>query len=173
MLVRTMHHRAFMNAAHLHIILVHLPIILVPTATIILATGMLIKQSAVTSVALSLFVVATLFSIPAFLIGEEAEEIIEHLPGISEDVIEKHQEAAEVAFWLTLFVGGGALGTLAIRNPAPSLSHSAMKLLILTGTAASASLAYTGYEGGKIRHPEAYDNTLASETEDRDNNDDD
>jgi uncharacterized membrane protein len=173
MLVRSIHHWAFMNAAHLHIILVHLPIILVPTATIILATGMLIKQSAVTSVALSLFVVASLFSIPAFLIGEEAEEMIEHLPGISEDVIEEHEEAAEVAFWSTLLVGGVGLGTLAIRNRAPGLSKLAMKLLILTGTAASTSLAYTGYEGGKIRHPEAYDNTLPSETEDRDNNEDD
>ena len=162
-----------MNAAHLHIILVHLPIILVPTATVILAVGMLKKQSAVTSVALSLFVVASLFSIPAFLIGEEAEEMIEHLPGISEDVIEEHEEAAEVAFWLTLFVGGGALGTLPIRNRAPGLSQVAMKLLIISGTAASASLVYTGYEGGKIRHPEAYDNTLESETGDRDNHDDD
>lgn len=162
-----------MNADHLHIILVHLPIILVPTATVILAVGMLRKQRAVTSVALSLFVVGSLFSIPAFLIGEEAEEMIEHLPGISEDVIEEHEEAAEVAFWLTLFVGGVALGTLAIRNRAPELSQVAMKLLVISGTVASASLAYTGYEGGKIRHPQAYDNTLASETGERDNHDDD
>ena len=151
-----------MNAAHLHIILVHLPIVLVPTATILLAFALFRKQTTVATVALTLFVGASLFSIPAFLIGEEAEEIVEHLPGISEDTLEDHEEAADVAFWLTLFVGGVAAGRLLIGRRYPRLAQTTLKLLVVAGAATSASLAYTAYEGGKIRHPEAYDTAASS-----------
>jgi uncharacterized membrane protein len=145
-----------MNAAHLHIILVHVPIVLLPTATIILAFALLRRQGTVATVALSLFVGASLCSIPAFLIGEEAEEIIENLPGISQDTIEEHEEAADLAFWLTLFVGGVAASSILLGKRAPSVVQATLKLLVLAGAVTSASLAYTAYEGGKIRHPEAY-----------------
>jgi uncharacterized membrane protein len=151
-----------MNAAHLHIILVHIPIVLVPTATILLALALLRKQGTIASVALSLFVAATLFSIPAFLIGEDAEEILEHLPAISEDTIEEHEESAEIAFWLTLFVGSVAVSGILLRHRAPQFTQNSLKILFVAGAVTSASLAYTAYEGGKIRHPEAYDTTPPS-----------
>lgn len=148
-----------MNAAHLHIVLVHLPIVLIPTATIVLAFALLRKQGTVASVAMWLFVGASLCSIPAFLIGEQAEEIVEDLPGISEDTIEEHEEAAYVAFWLTLFVGATAASGILLGNKAPRFLQPTLKLLVGTGAVASASLAYTAYEGGKIRHPEAYESS--------------
>lgn len=151
-----------MNAAHLHIILVHLPIVLVPTATILLAFALLRKQSTVATVALVLFVGSSLGAIPAFLIGEEAEEIVEHLPGVSEDTIEEHEEAADVAFWLTLFVGGGSAGALLIRRRSPRLAHATLKALVVAGAVSSGTLSYTAYQGGKIRHPEAYDTAASS-----------
>jgi uncharacterized membrane protein len=152
-----------MNAAHLHIILVHLPIVLVPTATILLAFALLRKQGPVATVALSLFIASSLCAIPAFLIGEEAAEMIEHLPGISENVIEEHEEAADVAFWLTLFVGGAAGGGLLLGKRVPLVTQRSLTLLALAGGVTSASLAYTAYEGGKIRHPEAYETPVAAE----------
>ncbi|MEY4668755.1 MAG: hypothetical protein RL518_1454 [Pseudomonadota bacterium] len=146
-----------MNAAHLHIVLVHLPVVLVPTATIVLLLALLRKQSSVAKVALSLFVTASLFILPAFLIGEEAEEMIEHLPGIFEETIEEHAESANTAFWLTLAVGGIAMCSLTLQKRAPHLTQSALRFLVVAGTLTSGSLAYTAYEGGKIRHPEAYE----------------
>ncbi len=155
-----------MNAAHLHIILVHLPIVLVPTATIVLIFALLKKQGSVTNVALSLFVAASLFAIPAFLMGEDAEKMIEHLPGISEDTIAEHAEAADTAFWLSLAVGGAAMCGLVLRKRFPHLIQTALKVLVVAGALTSGSLAYTAYEGGKIRHPEAYDSsTTAKEHE--------
>jgi len=151
-----------MNSAHLHIILVHLPIVLVPTATILLAFGLLRKQGTVATVALALFVGGSLFAIPAFLIGEEAEEIVEHLPGISEDTLEEHEEAADSAFWLTLLSGGIAASGLLLRKRAPRLAQTGLKFLVASGAVTSASLGYAAYEGGKIRHPEAYDTATSS-----------
>ena len=162
-----------MNAAHIHIILVHFPIVLLPTATILLAFAVLRRQGTVATVALSLFVGASLCSIPAFLIGEEAEEIIEHLPGISENTIEEHEEAADIAFWLTLFVGGVAASSILLGKRAPRVAQGTLKLLVLAGAVTSVSLAYTAYEGGKIRHPEAYDPSVSPESGgERDHNDD-
>lgn len=151
-----------MNAAHLHIILVHIPVILVPTATVILAIALWRKQSAIANTALAIFVAATVFVVPAFLLGENAEEIVEDLPGISEHLIEEHEEAADIAFWLTLFVGGTSLLTFAIRNKAPQLHQTSLKALILAGAVTSGTLAYTASEGGKIRHPEAYTTPTSS-----------
>lgn len=145
-----------MNAAHLHITLVHLPIVLVPTATVLLLIALWRKQAVLTTTALSIFIVATLTCVPAFLIGEDAEELVEHLAGVSEDTIEEHEEAADVAFWLTIAAGSGALLAFVIRRAAPSLRPTALKVLTVLGAVASGALTYTAYEGGKIRHPEAY-----------------
>jgi|LauGreDrversion4_2_1035121.scaffolds.fasta_scaffold42464_5 uncharacterized membrane protein len=150
-----------MNAAHLHIVLVHLPIVLIPTATFLLLFALFRKQEPVASVALWLYVGASLCSIPAFLIGEEAEEIVEDLPGISEETLEDHEEAADVAFWLTLVVGATAASGILLEKKAPRFLQPTLKLLVVTGAVASASLTHTAYKGGKIRHPEAY-GTLAS-----------
>lgn len=146
-----------MNAAHLHIILVHIPVILVPTATILLAVALWRTQSAIANTALAIFVAAAVFVVPAFLLGEDAEEIVEDLPGISEDLIEQHEEAADIAFWLTLVVGGSSLLTFSIRNKAPQLHQASLKALVLVGAVTSGTLAYAASEGGKIRHPEAYE----------------
>lgn len=151
-----------MNAAHLHIILVHLPVILVPTATILLAVALWRKQSVIVHTALAIYVAAGVFVVPAFLLGEDAEEIVEDLPGISEDLIEEHEEAADVAFWLTLLVGGTSIIAFGIRNKAPRLQHTSLKFLIVAGAVASGTLAYAASEGGKIRHPEAYETTAPS-----------
>lgn len=151
-----------MNAAHLHLILVHIPVILVPTATILLAVALWRKQSAIAHTALAIFVAAAVFVVPAFLLGEDAEEIVEDLPGISEDLIEEHEEAADIAFWLTLAVGGTSLLTFAIRNKAPQLHQTSLKALVIVGAVTSGTLAYAASEGGKIRHPEAYETASVS-----------
>ena len=36
-------------------------------------------------------------TIPVFLTGEETEESVEHLAGVSHDLIEEHEELAEKA----------------------------------------------------------------------------
>ena len=154
-----------MNAAHLHIILVHIPVILVPTATILLAVALWRKQSSIAHAALAIFFAAAIFVVPAFLLGEDAEEIVEDLPGISEDVIEEHEEVADIAFWLTLLAGGTAALSFVVRNKAPQLHQASLKAMVLIGAVASGTLAYAASEGGKIRHPEAYETTSAASHE--------
>lgn len=145
-----------MNAAHLHIILVHLPIVLIPTGAIILTLSLLKRSSAGVSIALLLLVCATILAVPPFLLGEGAEEIVEDLPGISEDVIEEHEEAADIAFWLTIATGLLGAGSLTARRMGKPTSNSLALATVLASYAASTALLYTANQGGKIRHPEAY-----------------
>lgn len=151
-----------MNAAYLHITLVHLPIVLIPTAAALLAIGLWRKNISLTNVALSLCIVATLFAVPAFLLGEGAEEVIEHLPGVSEDLIEAHEEVADIAFWITVAGGLASIVSLGLRIAGSALYNTLVKVVLFILITASGALTYAAYEGGKIRHPEAHATTSAS-----------
>jgi uncharacterized membrane protein len=156
------------NAAHLHIALVHIPVVLIPTATILLALGVRRRSVSLSQVAFSLCCVAAVVGIGAFLLGEGAEELVEHLPGISEDTIEEHEEIAEFAVW-SLGIAGflSLLGLFGIfRNGVPQRAISLMTLLV--AVISSGALVYTAYEGGKIRHPEAYEAVSETSHDERD-----
>lgn len=162
-----------MNEAHLHLILAHIPIVLVPAGAAILLVGVLRRSPATSRVALSVLVAATLFAIPAFLLGEGAEEVVEHLPGISKDIIEEHEEAAEVAFWLTVATGVTSLLSLVAAQLQLTWSRRASLGTLLLAMAASAFLGYAAFQGGKIRHPEAYAAAQGEHEEHHERDDDD
>lgn len=94
--------------------------------------------------------------LPVYFTGEPAEENIEHLPGVSESLIEAHEEAAEKSLILTLIIGGAAV--LALLGPQkPGFQKYVNLLLILVTAIAVGSLGYTANLGGKIRHPEFHE----------------
>ena len=94
-----------------------------------------------------------LLAIPAYVTGEPAEEIAEKLPGVSEQVIDPHEDAAKLALGATLAVGAVALaGLVAFRARALPLAFS-LGLLALAVVAAG-TLGWTANLGGRIRHPE-------------------
>ena len=157
-----------MNAAHLHITLVHIPIVVVPLGFVLLLLAILRKNGSMSRVALSLLVAATLTAVPAFLLGEGAEEIVEDQPGVSEHVIEEHEEAADIAFWCTVATGVVSLASLvALRLQAP-WQPAAEKLSLVLALAASCTLGFAAQQGGKIRHPEAFSSASQAESDDND-----
>ena len=143
-----------MNAAHLHLVLVHVPIVAIPAATIILIFGMLRKNGELSSAALVLFCLIALVTIPAYLAGEGAEELIEHLPGIIEDNIEKHEDAALVAFILVLCNGTLSLATLIVNRLRAASPPFLLMIVLFFALFTSAALIWAGNLGGLIRHPE-------------------
>jgi|688.fasta_scaffold09166_4 uncharacterized membrane protein len=151
-----------MNAAHLHVTLVHIPVVVVPLGAAILAVGLARRNSAVSSTALSILLLAAIIAVPAFLLGEGAEEIVEHLPGVSEDLIEEHEEAADIALWLTVASGLLSLSSLVACKLMLSWSKRAMIATLPISIAAASLLSYAAFQGGKIRHPEAYESARGS-----------
>ena len=84
-----------MNAAHVHLLLNHLPIIGILVGFIILVSGFVFKSALTRRIGNITLFFAAVFVYPSFNNGEGAEEVVENMPGVSEGLIEKHEELAE------------------------------------------------------------------------------
>src|SRR5690606_29894091 len=98
-----------MSPVHFHLLLNHVPVIGTLVAIALLAWALLRRHPELTRASLGMFVVFALAGIVVYLTGEPAEHLVEHLPGVSHDAVEAHEEAAVLA---TALLGG--LGTLAL-----------------------------------------------------------
>ena len=148
-----------MNAAHYHLIINHVPILATFFSIAILLWGITAKSRSIKKVALVGFVVAGIFSIVAFQTGESAEDIVEDLPSVSHDLIEGHEEAAGTARWLTILLGVGGLAGLYMTSKSIKGTNKYLWILLAYSLVAAASLGYTAYEGGQIRHTELRETT--------------
>jgi len=143
-----------MNNAHFHLVVNHLPIVGLLIGLLVLVTGLIIKKSEVQLTALGVFIFSALASIAAFYTGEGAEEVIEHLPGISETLIHTHEEYAESFFSLTLILGGIALLAFFAELKKLKFAKYLIMLVLLMAIADGVLAKYVGTSGGEIRHSE-------------------
>lgn len=154
-----------MNQAHLHLLFNHLPILGTLFGLLILAGGFFLKNNTVKRTALGLFVLSAIFAIPAYLTGEGAEEIVESLPGVTENLIEAHEEMANIFLWMV-----GALGVVSLVTFYTDYKSKkiAPMLYTLTFVAAIGTMIFAqqvGASGGEIRHTEIRNGaTAAAET---------
>lgn len=149
-----------MNEAHIHLVLNHIPVLGSIACVIVLAVALYRRSRDLTVLALVAAIATALLTIPVFLTGEPAEDIVERLPGVSEAVIEPHEEAAEAAFIAMEIAGALALLALVLtfRSGAPSWSTAATMLALLVATAL---VARTASLGGEIRHTEIRSGAVA------------
>ncbi len=143
-----------MNQAHFHLFLNHLPIIGTLFGILTLAAGFILKNSSVKRTALALFIVAAVFAVPAFLTGEGAEEVVEGLPGVTENIIEEHEELAAVFIWLTSALGILSLFTLYADIRDKSYSKVLYGITAALCIATMVLAQQVGTTGGEIRHTE-------------------
>jgi uncharacterized membrane protein len=143
-----------MNAAHLHLILNHYPVVGLSFAFIILIVGMYFHSEVSFRVGSLVAALSGLLTIPTYLAGEAAEEIVEKLPGIESSIIESHEKAA--GFALGFMVWTAILATVALwlswkkgRTPKP-LAWGLLFFVAFTLTV----LTMTANWGGKIHHQE-------------------
>jgi len=143
-----------MNSTHLHLLLNHFPVIGTLIGSCLLLLGIIKKQTNIKSTAALLLFILALIAIPVYLTGEPAEETIEKLPGVSEAMIELHQDAATIAVWLIGFTGLfsviAVVFSLQKRKSADRVFIFAFALSVVC----FAAMAQTGYYGGQIRHTE-------------------
>ena len=143
-----------MNPSHLHLMLNHLPLVGSAFSLLLLLVAFSIRSDELKRVSMAFFVLVALLALPAYLTGEPAEDLIEKLPGVSEDFIKPHEDSAQWALGAQILVGVAALGILlCLRHgkPLPNWGAGAFLLLILV---AGALMARTANLGGQIRHPE-------------------
>ncbi|MBK8702209.1 MAG: hypothetical protein IPN33_00410 [Saprospiraceae bacterium] len=143
-----------MNQAHLHLLLNHLPILGTLFGLLILAAGFVMKNNPVKRTAMGVFVFAAVTAIPAYLTGEGAEEIVENLAGASENLMEKHEELANIFLWVV-----GVLGLISLATLYADLKSKKIAPLLYTTTLVMALgtmvlAQQVGTSGGEIRHTE-------------------
>ena len=143
-----------MNWAHVHLILNHIPLLGIGFSILLVIIAMFRRSSELINVALIFVILVALWAIPVYLTGEPAEEVVENLPGISEQLIEEHEEQAELAFIFIEVTGGLALISLFARWYSDKLGQKLTVLTLLFLIVSGGLMAWTANLGGKINHPE-------------------
>jgi len=142
------------NIAHLHLLLNH-----VPTVGAVVALGLLIvafvrRDEPLKLVGLEVLFAIALLTLPVYMSGVAAHQKLKNQPGISDDAMRVHQDAALDGFAVTEFAGFVAWIALwqsrrrgrATPGLVPAATVLAILALVIMSRAATL--------GGDIRHPE-------------------
>lgn len=143
-----------MNQAHLHLLVNHLPIIFPIVGMIVLLDGLLIKSEIVKRTSFYIFMIGSLCTIMAGATGEGAEEVVEHLAGISKSLIHEHEEVAEKFAFVSYALGILSLIAFVVNYKKMALSKMMSWVVVLAAAATIFLGANTGLTGGEIRHSE-------------------
>lgn len=143
-----------MNDAHLHLIINHFPIIIPLVALLVLSVGYLVPSDVVKRVALGLFIVSALFTFPSMFTGDRAEDIVEKMPGITHDIIDLHEDAAETFALFSYLLGCISLLGLWANYKKKSFTNGIILVVILLAFITLYLGKEAGTTGGEIRHTE-------------------
>jgi uncharacterized membrane protein len=150
-----------MNQAHIHLLLNHIPLVVAGVAALLLAAALLRKNAKLKPVSLWLFVLAALITIPVYLTGEPAEEIVENLPGVLGPIVEQHERTALFSLIALEVLGVVSLSGLLIYRRAAELPKVFVVAALGLSIVAGGLTAWTANLGGQIRHSEIRSGALA------------
>jgi uncharacterized membrane protein len=151
-----------MNSTYLHLLLNHFPIIGTLVGSGLLLWGILKKQTQTQSIAAGLLFLMAVIALPVYLSGEPAEETVENLPGISETMMELHEESANLAIWIMGITGIISLAAIMLHRQKHAFSGKVYLLAFLLSVVTFGAMVRTGYYGGRIRHSEIRDVNAAN-----------
>ncbi|MCZ6879154.1 MAG: hypothetical protein ACE1ZI_01560 [Acidobacteriota bacterium] len=156
-----------MNWPHVHLLLNHVPVMGVPFGFLLLAAALARKSLELTKASLGVFAVVALVTIPVYLAGEPAEEVVEHLPGISESFIEEHEESALLSLVAIEILGVLAVAGLVLFRGSSIPTWFVTTSLVLSLLAA-VSVGWTANLGREIHHPEIRSDFSPASEDDQD-----
>ncbi len=156
-----------MNQTHIHLLLNHFPIIGTLFGSCLLLWGIIKKNDQTKSISAFILAAMALIAIPVFLTGEPAEESVEHLNGVSENMISLHEEAAEIAIWLMGITGIISLAALLMAWKKHKQANIIFLLAFILSAVCFGSMARTGYLGGQIRHTEIANGNSTNKQQDK------
>lgn len=161
-----------MNASQIHLALNHVPLFFSVAGGLILVYGFIRKADSVKLLSLYFMIIAALFTIPVYLTGEGAEETVEELPGVSESIIGRHEQMAQLGLIVIIIAGILALGALLIKKK-PALLKTSLLVCTFLSFLSFGVMAKTAHLGGQIRHSEIRHGAVSStEKEDTENQND-
>jgi uncharacterized membrane protein len=155
-----------MNWAHIHLSLNHLPVVGTIFGVLLLLLAMVRKSEELKRVSLGVFVFTALLALPVYFTGEPAEKVVEHLPGVAEPLIERHENAALFVLLMAGGSGAVALAGLILFRRVEKLPGWIVAATLVLSLATGGLMGWTANLGGQIRHTEIRaDFTASVETE--------
>ncbi len=145
------------NWAHVHLMINHFPVIGVLVSILLFVYALVRKSEEVKAVSLGMFVLIALATIPVFLTGEGAEDVVKHIPGVTETYIGRHEEIAELTLILTEVLGVLALTGLVLHKLRGFIPKIIVILVLVMSLIVATAVSITANLGGQIRHTEIRD----------------
>ena len=143
-----------MYATHLHLMLTHFPIVGIIIAIGILIYGIVIKNDSIKKVALTIFIISGILTIPIYFTGEWSKLIIEKIPGISDDFIKSHEAIAIKTTFLTSVLSVlSVIDLMAIKRKSV-YSKTLLMITLLFSIVTFVYFSKAANFGGEIRHSE-------------------
>jgi hypothetical protein len=143
-----------MNLAHIHLLLNHFPVIGMLVGLGLFLGALIANSNDLKKAGLLLFLGIALLSIPTYMSGNAAQQVIGELPGISKTLMIKHQNAALLAFLFMEVLGAFSwFGLWQFRRNSRFGTGTVAAILILCVVTVML-MANAANIGGAIRHPE-------------------
>jgi formate hydrogenlyase subunit 3/multisubunit Na+/H+ antiporter MnhD subunit len=143
-----------MDAAHLHLLLNHIPILGTIFGLLLLIYGMWRNSDQIKRASLGAFILTALVTIPVYLSGDGAADIVGSLPGVSIDIIRQHDDSAGITLIAIEILGAVSLVSLWISRRLLELKRWMTLSALLLAVISSGLGAWTGNLGGQVHHPE-------------------
>lgn len=152
-----------MDATRIHLLITHLPVFGLFIGALALIYGLIQKSREVKIMSLAILLISVIGGIIAFQTGHEAEETVEHMAGVTESVIEQHEESAETTVLLFYGLGILALAGLYFEVKEKALARPFLLVVIAATLITFSFVARTASLGGKIRHTEIVNNAASGQ----------
>lgn len=149
-----------MDQTHIHLLITHLPIFGSLLGTLVLGYGIWKKSDTTQLASYYLLVISALGAAIAYLTGEAAEETVENIQGVSENVIEQHADFASYALVALITVGVISLIGIYFKSTKSTFAKPVATISLFLALISFGLVARTGYLGGQIRHTEIASGTL-------------
>jgi len=141
----------------------HIPIIGIGSVILLFIIALFRKSSELTNISLIFVILIAISTIFVHQSGESAEEFLEGKTGFSDQLIQAHDEASDLAFVFVEAVGALAIVTLILRRYYTKLGNWLSILTFLGLIVGGGFIVRTANLGGKINHPEIRpDNSVLS-----------
>jgi uncharacterized membrane protein len=141
------------NYEHLHLLLNHFPIIGSIIGLGLFLASFFGKNDDLRRSSYIVFVGIALITIPAFLSGFGAQQMLKG-PGISEALVRRHESSALLSIWFMEVTGALALIGLWQSQSTGRPPHWNVFAMLLFSLLTVGLISRTGYTAGDIRHPE-------------------
>lgn len=150
-----------MGQTHIHLLITHLPIFGSILGALVLAYGLWKKSNQTKIAAYLLFIISSIGAGIAYLTGEAAEETVEHIAGVSKNVMEQHEDFSVIALISLIVLGIASVVGIFLTSRKSKFTRAIAVVILFISLISFGLMGWTGYLGGQIRHTEINSN-LAS-----------